>query len=181
MWEKAKWFAMPLLAFCYFCFSPGLGSCSEAAEGKTTEVMSVSKEDWMRLKVNNDAQKIALNESEKALREAKEALDASRAALDESERELETSKAELEALRKEYELQKAELITLRAELKTQKNESATASDALTRANQFLQDTKAEIEANEAAWRKREAQLERQRFLWQIISVACAYGGYAIAK
>ncbi len=178
MWGKTKWFAMPLLVFCCFCFSPGLGSCSEAAEDKTTEVMSVSKEDWMRLKVNNDAQKRALNESEEALREAKEALSASRAALEESERELETSKAELEALRKEYELQKAELMTLKEELKTQKNESATVSDSLVKANKFLADMKTEIEAREAAWRKREAQLERQRFLWQIACVVL--GGVAIA-
>jgi septal ring factor EnvC (AmiA/AmiB activator) len=98
--------------------------------------------------------------------------------LDESEKELEASKAELEALRKEYEQQKAELMTLKEELRTQKNESATASDALTKANQFLQDTKVEIEAREAAWRKREAQLERQRFLWQIACVIV--GGVAAA-
>lgn len=178
MWEKAKWFAMPLLAFCCFCFSPGLGSCSEAAEDKTTEAMSVSKEDWMQLKKNNDEQRRALKESQIALNEAKEALSASRAALDESERELESSKVELDALRKEYELQKAELMTLKEELRTQKNESATASDALTRANQFLKNTKEEIEAREAAWRKRETQLERQRTLWQIVAVFV--GGIALS-
>lgn len=36
------------------------------------------------------------------------------------------------------------------------------------------------EANEAAWRKRENQLERQRLLWQIVSVLAICGGAAIA-
>ena len=179
MWAKTKLFTASCFALlCCWCVLPVTGSCSEFAEGETMKVMTVSKTDWLKLKTNNDAQKKALEESQIALTEASEALSASRAALEESEKELETSKAELEALRREYELQKAELITLRAELKTQKNESATASDALTKANQFLADTKAEIEAREAAWRKREAQLEMQRLLWQI---AClVVGGVAAA-
>ena len=177
MWTRAKSFAILFTAALFCCVSPPYGSCS-ASQAEETAALTVSKRDWMQLKKNNDEQRRALEESQIALNEAKEALSASRAALEESERELETSKAELEALRKEYELQKAELITLRNELRTQKNESATASDALTKANKFLADTKVEIEAREAAWRKREAQLERQRLLWQIAAVVL--GGVAIA-
>ena len=80
----------------------------------------------------------------------------------------------------ESAMQKAEIETLRKELSELKTESATASDALLKANQYLQDTKKEIEANEAAWRKRENQLERQRLLWQIISVLVGGAGVAIA-
>ena len=82
------------------------------------------------------------------------------------------------ALLEESKLQKAEIEKLRKELTTLRQESATASDALTKANEYLRNTKAEIEANEAAWRKRENQLERQRLLWQIIAVVI--GGAAIA-
>lgn len=81
-------------------------------------------------------------------------------------------------LLEESKLQKAEIEKLRKELTTLRQESATASDALTKANEYLRNTKAEIEANEAAWRKRENQLERQRLLWQIIAVVI--GGAAIA-
>lgn len=188
MWEKTKWFAMPLLAFCCFCFSPEPGSCSEAAEGKTTEVMSVSKEDWMRLKANNDAQAKALNESQAELNAVKQAQAESERALSEAKILLETSQMTSDEMTKlcatllnELNLQKAENAKLMQELKDAKAESLTAYEAISKANQYLNDTRQEILANEAAWRKREAQLERQRFLWQIISVACAYGGYAIAK
>ena len=179
MWTKAKSFAILFTAALFCCVSPPYGSCS-ASPAEETAALTVSKRDWMQLKRNNDEQRKALEESQTALSEANAALNASRAALDESGKELEASKAELEALRKEYEQQKAELMMLKEELRTQKNESATASDALTQANKFLADTKAEIEAREAFWRKREAQLERQRLLYQVILAGLVVGGVAIA-
>ena len=56
-----------------------------------------------------------------------------------------------------------------------------ASDALTKANQYLQDIKKEIDANEKRWKARETQLERQRVLWQIVAVLAAAGGVAAAS
>ena len=56
-----------------------------------------------------------------------------------------------------------------------------ASNALTKANQYLQDIKKEIDANEKRWKARETQLERQRVLWQIVAVLAAAGGVAAAS
>ena len=83
-------------------------------------------------------------------------------------------------LSNESRTQKAEIEKLTQELKEAKSESLTAYESIAKANKFLADTKAEIEANEAAWRKRENQLERQRLLWQIVSVLAVCGGVAIA-
>lgn len=188
MWYKTKMgITLSLLLALCFCV-PCAGSCSQAAAGTTEETLTVSKKDWERLKANNDAQAKALNESQAELNAVKQAQAESERALSEAKILLETSQMTSDEMTKlcatllnELNLQKAENAKLMQELKDAKAESLTAYEAISNANQYLQDMKAEIEANEATWRRREAQLERQRFLWQIISVACAYGGYAIAK
>ncbi|MBR1761533.1 MAG: hypothetical protein IJ741_10215 [Schwartzia sp.] len=186
MWTKKSLCVLSFMcAALLLCFSPA-GICSETQATSREETLTASMRDWNALKANNAAQKKALQESQTALTEARKELNASREALTEAKALLESSQMtsteaqeRLATLLQEYEIQKAELIALRQELSALKAESKTASDALTKANQYLQDTKKEIEANEAIHRKREAQLERQRLLWQL---AClVVGGVAIAR
>lgn len=186
MWTKKKLSsALAIWAFSFLWFSLA-GTASAAAAETAAETVTISKEDWITLQKNNAAQKKALEESQKELNEARKALTESEQALTEVKNFLEVSQAtsteaqeRLMQLLSEYGMQKAEIETLRIELDAQMKESLTASEALKAANQFLQDTKKEIEAHEAAWRKRENQLERQRLLWQIVSVVL--GGVAVAR
>ena len=184
MWTKKSLCALSFMYAVLLLFLPSVGSCSEA-ETSHPDTLTISVKDWETLRANNDAQRKALEESKQALTEAKKELDASQTAVTEAKALLELSQMtsteaqeKLMALLEESKLQKAEIEKLRKELTTLRQESATASDALTKANEYLRNTKAEIEANEAAWRKRENQLERQRLLWQIIAVVI--GGAAIA-
>ncbi len=181
MWTK-RTLLFILVVASYFCLS--VSSCLAAPT--TQDTLTISIEDWNRLKENSAAQKKALEESQKELTEAKAALIESQEALTEAKELLSISQMtsteaqqKLISLLEESTMQRAELETLRQELNALKEESATASDALAKANQYLNDTKAEIEANEKAHRARETKLERQRLLWQIVSVIL--GGVAIAK
>ena len=186
MWTRKSLCITFLLLLSCFLFLPSAGFCSPAEKAEQ-DTLTISKKDWEILKANNAAQKKALEESQAALTEAKAELSVSQTALSEARKLLEASQMtsseaqeKLMQLLNESAMQKAEIETLRKELSELKTESATASDALLKANQYLQDTKKEIEANEAAWRKRENQLERQRLLWQIISVLVGGAGVAIA-
>lgn len=189
MWAKTKSCAMLCLALsCWLC-SPGLGSCSASGAAEMEQdTITISKRDWETLKQNNAAQKKALEESQQELKEAKEAQTESEKALEEARLLLKLSQMSstemqgmLTTLLTESATQKAEIEKLKSELKSAKEESLTAYESIVRANQFLRDTKAEIEANEAAWRRRETQLERQRLIWQIVAVLAIGGGVAIAS
>lgn len=186
MWTKKK-LSSALATCAFFCllFLP-VGTASADAAETAAETVTISKEDWITLQQNNAAQKKALEESQKELAEARKALTESEKALAEAGNLLEVSQMtsteaqeRLMQLLSEYGMQEAEIETLRKELEAQMKESLTASEALQAANQYLQDTKKEIEARESAWRKRENQLERQRLLWQIVSVVL--GGVAVAR
>ena len=185
MWRKIRLLVMLASAVLCLSLASPLGSCSEAQTTRQADALTVSRTDWNALKANNAAQRKALEESKQELSEARTALNASRTALAEARSLLEVSQMtsteaqeRLIQLSQEYETQKAELEMLRRELAALKAESVTVSDALLKVNQYLQDTKAEIEANEATHRKRENQLERQRLFWQI---AClVVGGVAAA-
>lgn len=186
MWTKKNLCVLSFMCAVLLLSLPSVGFCSEA-ETNHPDTLTISVKDWEALRANNAAQRKALEESKQALTEARKELDASQTALTEAKALLALSQTtsteaqeKLIALLEESKLQKAEIEKLRQELTALRQESATASDALTKANQYLQDTKAEIEANEAAWRKRENQLERQRLLWQIVSVLAICGGAAIA-
>lgn len=183
MWTK-RLIVCGLLAFFCLCALPCTGYCSESKA--TADTMTISRADWETLKRNNDEQGRALTESQQELTAVKKAQEESEQALSEARTLLEASQMTSDEMTKlcatllnELNLQRAENARLTQELKDAKIESQTASDAITKANQFLSDTKKEIEANEAAWRKRETQLERQRLLWQIVSVIA--GGIAFAK
>ncbi len=174
-----------LLAVLLLSFSP-VGSCSGAAA--TEETVTVSKKDWITLQQNNAAQAKALSESQAELSEVKKAQAESERALIEAQTLLETSTMTSEEMTKlcatlltELNLQKAENAKLTQELKDAKAESLTASDAILKANQYLLDTREEIEAQRAEWQKREAQLERQRLEWQIASALLGYIGYEIGR
>lgn len=186
MWRKTRLCAMAflLLALC-LCW-PCAGSCSEAQAEQDT--LTISKMDWERLKQNNAEQKKALEESQKELKEAREAQSESEKALTEAKLLLNLSQMSssemqdmLTQLLNESATQRAEIEKLKTELKDAKSESLTAYESIAKANQYLSDTKKEIEANEAAWRKRENQLERQRLEWQIASVLFGYIGYEIGR
>ncbi|MBR1760899.1 MAG: hypothetical protein IJ741_06945 [Schwartzia sp.] len=186
MWTKKSSRVLSFMCAVLLLCLPSVGICSEAQATGREETVTVSMQDWNTLKANNAAQKKALQESQAALTEARKELTASQTALTEARELLELSQMtsaeaqeKLLTLLKESELQKAEIEKLRQELTALKSESLTASDALTKANQYLSDTKKEIEANEATHRKRENQLERQRLLWQIVAVLI--GGVAVAK
>ena len=185
MWTKKSSRVLSFMCTVLLLCLPSVGICSEAQATSREETLTVSMQDWNKLKANTAAQKKALLESQAALTEARKELNASREALTEAKALLESSQTtsteaqeKLLVLLKESELQKAEIAKLRQELSALKAESKTASDALTTANQYLQDTRREIMENEATWRKRENQLERQRLLWQLACVII--GGVAIA-
>ena len=187
MWKKkAKRFITVLLSLLCFSLFPSAGGCS--AQTTETDTITISKTDWEKLKTNNDAQRRALEESQAELNEAKKAQAESEKELSEARLLLNLSQMSstemqdmLTQLLNESAMQKAEIEKLTQELKDAKAESLTAYEAISKANQYLADTKKEIEANEAAWRKRENQLERQRLEWQIASVLIGYIGYEIGR
>ena len=80
----------------------------------------------------------------------------------------------------ESQMQIDEISRLKSELAAAKSESRTAYESIVKANQYLNDTKAEIEAQRAEWQKREAKLERQRLEWQILFALAVGGGFALA-
>ena len=190
MWNNRKRnFALLRLSLlsllCLLLFS-GFGICSEAQAEQDT--LTISRTDWERLKQNNAEQKKALEESQKELTEAKATQKELEKALSEANLLLNLSQMSssemqdmLTQLLNESATQKAEIEKLTKELKDAKNDSLTAYESIAKANQYLADTKKEIEANEAAWRKRENQLERQRLEWQIASVLFGYIGYEIGR
>lgn len=186
MWRNSKLLKSVLIC-AFFCLSFSHAGIASAGVGKTAEeTITISLTDWNALKANNEKQKKVLEESQTELNEAKKAQAESEKALTEAKQSLEISQMtsneaqeKLLTLLEEFGMQKEEISKLRAELKAQRAESTTAYESIARANQFLADTKKEIEANEAAWRKRENQLERQRLLWQIVSVVL--GGVAVAR
>ena len=162
------------------------GTCF--AQQTETDTITISKTDWERLKQNNAEQKKAWEESQKELSEAKATQKELEKALTEANLLLNLSRMNsnemqdmLMQLLSESQTQKAEIEKLQTELKNAKSESLTAYESIAKANQYLAATKEEIEANEAAWRKRENQLERQRLEWQIASVLFGYLGYEIGR
>lgn len=185
MWNKTKvCITLSLLAALCFC-SPCVGSCSQAADGETVTVL---KTDWEKLKRNNIEQRKALEECNRLLSEERtvrnesdKALTEARALLENSQMTSDEMMQKLISLLNESSMQKAEIERLKAELRTAKSESTTAYDAILKANQYLNDTKAEIEAQRAEWQKREAQLERQRLEWQILFALAVGGGIALAS
>lgn len=191
MWtsrRKTIFLATLVLSLLFFACSSELGFCSEAAAGTAEETVTVSMKDWIALKENNAAQKKALDESTKELSEVKKALDESNQASAEARILLEASQMtsdemtlKLIALSEESKTQKAEIEKLKNELRLAKTESMTAYEAIVQANQYLSDTREEIKAREAEWQKREAQLEKQRLLWQILTVVVGGAGVAIAS
>lgn len=185
MWNNVKriFALLPLSLLCLLLLS-GVGSCSEVREEQDT--LTISRTDWERLKKNNEMQRIAWEESQKELTEAKATQKELEKALTEANLLLNLSRMNsnemqdmLMQLLSESQTQKAEIEKLQTELRDAKAESLTAYESIAKANQYLADTKKEIEANEAAWRKRENQLERQRLEWQIASVLFGYLGYEI--
>ena len=187
MWSKTKRCIMLLLLPVCCLYVLSAGSCSEAAEA-VEETIVVSKKDWNALKLNNEMQRKALSELWAELLEARTARDESSQALTEAKALLESfsmttteQQDKLMQLLEESKMQKAEIAKLKKDLADAKSESLTSYESIQRANRFLADTRAEIEAQRSEWRKRENQLERQRLLWQIFSALCVYGGYQLAK
>ena len=186
MWTRTKFCSLSwLLLLLALSVSPCIGYCSES--NQSADSMTISKTDWTILQQSNEMQRKALDESLRELSAVKKAQEESETALTEARTLLATSQMESDEMTKlcmtlltELQTQKAENARLMLELKNAKAESATASDAITKANKYLIDTKAQIEANEAAWRKRETQLERQRLFYQILSVLAVGGGIALA-
>ena len=184
MWSKVKKCIMPvLLAVCCLCFS-SVGFCFQAADAET---VIVSKTDWERLKQNNAAQKRALEELWTELLEARAARNESNQALLEARSLLEASQMTSDEMMQKFlllsnesQMQKEEIAKLKKDLAAVKTESLTAYESIVKANQYLADTKAEIEAQRAEWQKREAQLERQRLEWQILFALAVGGGIALA-
>lgn len=186
MWKKTKLSKILFTLACLFLSLSFVGICY--ARPTETDTITISKTDWIKLQKNNAEQAKALSESQKELTEVKKAQEESEKALNEARILLEASQMESDemtklcaALLNELNLQKAENEKLTQELKDAKNESLSAYESISRANQYLADTKKEIEANEAAWRKRENQLERQRLEWQIASALIGWIGYEIGR
>lgn len=186
MWSKTKRFIMPvLLAVSFLCFS-SVAYCSEAV-AEEEEMILVSRKDWNALKQNNAEQRKALSElwmellaANTARTESDQALSEARSLLEVSQMTSTEAQEKLIQLLSESRMQKDEIAKLKKELAEAKNESLSSYESIQRANQFLQDTKKEIEAREAEWRKRENQLERQRLEWQILFALAVCGGVALA-
>lgn len=188
MWKETRRFIMlALLAASCLCFS-SVAYCSEAVAGTEEDMILVSRKDWNELKQNNAEQRKALNALLKELLEARAARSESDQALNEAKALLEASQMtssevqeKLIQLLTESRLQKEEISKLKNDLAIAKNESLSSYESIMKANQYLVDTKKEIEAREAEWRKRENQLERQRLEWQILFALAVCGGVAVAR
>lgn len=179
-----------LLAVCFALALPGISLASPAQE---QQIVIVSSNDWTILQENNKKQEIALQKSAEALTTARQALTESTAALQTTQKELEQSKTELQTLRQaltasqketselltNLQMQKAETQRLRQQLTTLQEQSATASNSIEAAQKYLNDTRAEILANEKACDKTEKALKNRITAWQV--VAAILGGVAIAK
>lgn len=134
-----------------------------------------------------------MQKSAEALTTARQALTESTAALQTTQKELEQSKTELQMLRQaltasqketselltNLQMQKAETQRLRQQLTTLQEQSTTASSSIEAAQKYLNDTRAEILANEKARDKAEKALKNRITAWQV--VAAILGGVAIAK
>lgn len=187
MWKITKRYIIPVLLAVSFLSFSSVGSCSGAVAGTEEDMILVSRKDWNELKQNNAEQRKALNELLKELLEARAARSESDRALSEAKNLLEASQMtsseaqeKLIQLLTESRLQKEEIAKLKNDLAIAKNESRSSYESIMQANQYLADTKKEIEAREAEWRKRENQLERQRLEWQILFALAVCGGVALA-
>jgi len=154
MWTKARLYTMVLLSAAFCLFLPCVGSCAEVA-GPTYTItaaeLEMLEQHLSALEMNNSTLKTILSESGEELTAALNALTQSQ----------------------------AELTKLKAELQTCKNEAESARLSLQIANRDLQIASESLKASEAEHRERENQLERQRLLWQILTVII--GGVAVAK
>lgn len=184
---KRKTMECAILALSLFSllFFADFGICSAAPKAEE-ETITILKSDWIALQENNRQQKIALEESNRELSEARKALNASQIALSEAVNSLEVSQMtsseaqeKLILLWNEYEAQGREIERLKKELAEQKKESLTAYESIARANQFLQDTREEIRENERRHAEIEGALRNRITAWQI--VAALLSGYAIFK
>lgn len=187
--KRTKLLLALLLSFVVLA-SLGTCSASPAQEGRT---ITVSSNDWTILQENNKKQEIALQKSAEALTTARQALTESTAALQTTQKELEQSKTELQTLRQaltasqketselltNLQMQKAETQRLRQQLTTLQEQSATAANSIETAQKYLDDTRAEILANEKAHEKTDKALKNKITAWQI--VAAILGGVAITR
>ena len=188
MWTRKSVISALLAVLSLSALSLGLFTPAHAEAATEPDTITISRADWNALIQSNKEQRTALEESQRELSEVKKAQVESEQALSEAKILLETSQMTSDEMTKlcatllnELNLSKAENAKLTQELKTAKAESLTAYEAIARANQYLQDTKKEIEANEAAWRNRENQLERQRLEWQIASALIGWIGYKVGR
>ena len=154
MWTKVRLYIMAVLsAVCFWCW-PCVGSCAEVAGPTytiTAEELATLEAHLSALETNNKTLSAILSESGEELTAALNALTQSQ----------------------------TELMKLKAELTQCKAEAESARNSLAIANDELQKASESFKASEAAHRRRENQLERQRLLWQIITVIV--GGVAVAK
>jgi len=154
MWTRARLYIMAVLSAAFCLFLPCVGSCSEVA-GPTYTITAAELETLeahlSALETNNKTLSAILSESGEELTQA------------------------LNALTKSNE----ELMTLRNELTRCKAEAESARASLQTANEELQKAVQSLKESEAAHRRRENQLKRQRLLWQIITVII--GGVAVAR
>lgn len=188
MWTRKSVISALLAVLSLSALSLGLFTPAHAEAATEQDTITISRTDWNTLIRSNSEQRKALEESQKELSEVKRAQEESERALSEAKSLLEASQMTSDemmtlcaTLLNELSEAKSENEKLRKELKDAKNESLTAYEAIVRANQYLADTKKEIEANEAAWRKRESQLERQRLEWQIASALIGWIGYEVGR
>lgn len=138
----------------------------------SVEAAQISEQDLAALERNCETQEQALQTSMQELDEALKLLTESEQELTELQNALSESEADCEKLTQELLKQKAEIAKLRGELLLLKNQSAKVSEALTKAEQSLNDaeTKAKSELKKQS---------RQKRLWQIVAVVL--GGVAIGK
>jgi chromosome segregation ATPase len=154
MWTKARLYITVLLSAAFCLCWPCVGSCAEGA-GPTYTITAAELETLEQhlnaLETNNKTLSAILSESGEELTAALNALTQSQ----------------------------TELTKLKAELKACKAEAESARASLAIANRDLQIASESFKQSEAAHRRRENQLERQRLLWQIITVII--GGVAVAR
>lgn len=193
------------LSFALLLLSP-VGYCSGISEQNQQQIR-VSETDWQTLKSNNSKQNEILQQLNSQLQTASEALQASTQALteaqsalqisndrnqmlqqqsetlkiqlQESQSNLQESQKQTAALKNELTLQKQQTAQLQLQLQTLVTSANSAGNSIDQANKYLQDAKAEFEADVKAHQKTENSLRNQKTLWQILAGAAII--YAAGK
>lgn len=174
MWTRLK--SLFLVSFLLFVLVPSYGTCSEISDQQT---ITISQQDWNKLRENNKTLSTNLNQLEQELSQAKEQLQISKMGLNEAQVALIESNQEIQKLKAELQNQKKLSQELQNQLQDLKNSSQTAEDSLKKTNESLQGIVSDVRAEIEEHKRTEKRLRTQKTLWQIVAIGC--GIWAVSK